>query len=125
MPHDLAIAEYADGPAVLAQIRDDGDLGRKLEQLIRGALIEAPLMQGGGGDRRAETPDEIDEILRGERLAADHQQHVVEPDRVQCPERCIVDAPEVDVANFGAESGVDRHHLKRHGLAIVLRKSRV
>jgi hypothetical protein len=46
---------------------------------IPGALVQAALVQIGRRHRRAETPDEMDEILRGHGLAPEHHEDMVQP----------------------------------------------
>ncbi|MNC87838.1 hypothetical protein D3C83_36000 [compost metagenome] len=79
MPHDLAVAEDADRLAVGLEIGNHGHFGRKIEQPICGPLVQAALMQVRRGHRRAEMPDQPNEIIGTQRLPPENQQNVMEP----------------------------------------------
>ena len=63
--------------------------------------------------------DQFDEVLRGERLVPEHQQHVVQPGLVQGLEGRVVERFQVDALDLGAERGGGRDDLELRGLGTI------
>ena len=78
-------------------------------------------MQIRRSDRRAEAPDEADEIFRGQRLVPEHQYDVVEPGFVYRSECLIVQLLEIEAAHLGAERGLQRDHFGLRPLTASMR----